>query len=53
MKKEYIEPTIDVIVLHTFGVLANSLPKDETQGVNNENEVLSIEWFDNGGSEDW
>ncbi len=55
MKKEYIEPTIDVMVIHTCGMLAISLPKgDENQGVDNEDDVLSIEWFDNGESdEDW
>ena len=56
MKKEYIKPVIDVMEFHTCGVLADSLPKDESDsnGVSDETEVLSIEFFGGGdSSEDW
>jgi hypothetical protein len=54
MKKEYIEPTIEVMALRTIGMLAASLPKDENDGVDNESDVLSIEFFSNdNSSEDW
>ncbi len=54
MKKEYIKPVIDVMEFHTCGVLADSLPKDESEGVTNESDVLSIEFFGGGDStEEW
>ena len=54
MKKEYIEPTIDVITLRTMGMLAASLTKDDSEEnvVKNEDEVLSIKIFDDD-NEDW
>jgi hypothetical protein len=54
MKKEYIEPTIDVITLRTMGMLAASLTKDDSEenAVKNEDEVLSIKIFDDD-NEDW
>ncbi len=52
MKKEYIEPTIDVITLRTMGMLAASLTKSDEETVTNEEDVLSIKIFDDD-NEDW
>ena len=56
MKKEYINPEMEVVQMQTMTVLAASDPQpvDEnatsTQGVYDDN---ASRWFDNGGSEDW
>jgi len=51
MKKEYINPTICVVTLNTVGMLAASLNKNQ-ETVTNENEVLSMEFFDDE-EEEW
>lgn len=52
MKKEYINPTICVVTLNTVGMLATSLSKNQQETVTNENEVLSMEFFDDE-EEEW
>ena len=52
MKKEYINPTICVVTLNTVGMLAASLSKNQQETVTNENEVLSMEFFDDE-EEEW
>lgn len=56
MKKIYINPEMEVVLINTMTVLAASDPQPvdenatDTGGVYHDN---ASRWFDNGGSEDW
>ena len=60
MKKEYINPVMEVVMLQSNNaILAGSDQWTETGGSGKTNESnatgpgLAGEFFDNGGSEDW
>ena len=51
MKKEYINPEMEIIKIQTMSVLAQSL--GQGQGEKPADDADASRWFDNGGSEDW
>ena len=55
MKKEYINPKMEVVKINTMTLLAGSDPDVvvNTEGSVDAGSVEASQWFDNGGSEDW
>lgn len=55
MKKEYINPEMEVVQMQTMTVLAASDPQPVDETATDTNGVYddAARFFDNGGSEDW
>ncbi len=56
MKKEYINPQLEVVLMNTMTVLAasdRSFSSDEATSDGNGYYNEASQFFDNGGSEDW
>ena len=52
MKKEYINPEMEVVMIQTMTVLAESSLDVDSDPVSNTESDAS-QFFDNGGSEEW
>ena len=57
MKKEYINPEMEVVKINTMTLLAGSDPNVNIDTSSDSSidagSVEASQWFDNGGSEDW